>query len=195
MPATTIDVDKRLAPQPVAPRTVLADDTQRIPIGQQLIDAGLIRQDQLDTALRHQESSQQSANSDGSFAAPTKRLGEIVAELGLVDESNLLPLLGEQLGVAGVRLREGLIDPNAVRMIPREHAERLLALPLMRVRDELTVAMADPHDIAAIDTLARISGCRIRPVFTLAVGINRLLPRCYEEDFSVDSVTAWVGIV
>lgn len=190
MPATTIDVDKRLAPQPVAPRTVLADDTQRIPIGQQLIDAGLIRQDQLDTALRHQESSQQSANSDGSFAAPTKRLGEIVAELGLVDESNLLPLLGEQLGVAGVRLREGLIDPNAVRMIPREHAERLLALPLMRVRDELTVAMADPHDIAAIDTLARISGCRIRPVFTLAVGINRLLPRCYEEDFSVDSVTA-----
>lgn len=190
MPATTIDVDNRLAPQPVAPRTVLADDTQRIPIGQQLIDAGLIRQDQLDTALRHQESSQQSANSDGSFAAPTKRLGEIVAELGLVDESNLLPLLGEQLGVAGVRLREGLIDPNAVRMIPREHAERLLALPLMRVRDELTVAMADPHDIAAIDTLARISGCRIRPVFTLAVGINRLLPRCYEEDFSVDSVTA-----
>lgn len=190
MPTTTIDVDNRLAPQPVAPRTVLADDTQRIPIGQRLIDAGLIRQDQLDTALRHQESSQQSADSDGSFAAPTKRLGEIVAELGLVDESNLLPLLGEQLGVAGVRLREGLIDPNAVRMIPREYAERLLALPLMRVRDELTVAMADPHDIAAIDTLARISGCRIRPVFTLAVGINRLLPRCYEEDFSVDSVTA-----
>lgn len=190
MPTTTIDVDNRLAPRPVAPGNVPTDNTQRIPIGQRLIDAGLIRQDQLDTALSHQAASQQSADSDGSLAPPTKRLGEIVAELGLVDESDLLPLLGEQLGVEGVRLREGLIDPNAVRMIPREHAERLLALPLMRVRDELTVAMADPHDIAAIDTLARISGCRIRPVFTLAVGINRLLPRCYEEDFSVDSVTA-----
>ena len=60
----------------------------------------------------------------------------------------------------------------------------------MRVRDELTVAMADPHDLASIDTLARLSGCRIRPVFTLASGIDRLLPRCYEDDFTVDSVTA-----
>ena len=61
----------------------------------------------------------------------------------------------------------------------------------MRVRDELTVAMADPHDLA-VDRYAgsRLSGCRIRPVFTLASGIDRLLPRCYEDDFAVDSVTA-----
>ncbi len=108
----------------------------------------------------------------------------------MVNEADLLPLLGEQLGVEGVRLREGLIDPLAVRLIPREYAERLHVLPLMRVRNELTVAMADPQDLAAIDTLARLSGCRIRPVFTLESGIERLLPRCYEEDFAVDSVTA-----
>ncbi|MGI9473859.1 MAG: GspE/PulE family protein [Rubripirellula sp.] len=192
MLTTTIDVDNRLAPRPVTPRAVDVQSQQQIPLGQRLIEAGLIRQDQLDTALSHQaaESQRAAQNEDGDKTPPTKKLGEIVAELGLVDEGDLLPLLGEQLGVEGVRLREGLIDPIAVRSIPREHAEQLLALPLMRVRDELTVAMADPHDLAAIDTLARLSGCRIRPVFTLAVGINRLLPRCYEEDFSVDSVTA-----
>lgn len=168
----------------------------QVPLGQRLIEAGLIHEDQLDSALSHQASESQkpssgdTAGEEQPMPRRNKRLGEIVAELGLVDEGNLLPLLGEQLGVEGVRLREGLIDPLAVRLVPRHHAEQFQAIPLMHVRDELTVAMADPHDLSAIDTLARVSGCRIRPVFTLAAGIERLLPRCYEDDFSVDSVTA-----
>ena len=188
---------------PVAQPVVVMPSRRRkqirqVPLGQRLIEAGLIREDQLDSALSHQaaetERSQsvrsEAGDAGGGTRRRTKRLGEVVAELGLVSEADLLPLLGEQLGVEGVRLREGLIDPSAVRLIPRETAERLHALPLMRVRDELTVAMADPHDLSAVDKLARISGCRIRPVFTLASGIERLLPRCYEDDFSVDSVTA-----
>jgi type II secretory ATPase GspE/PulE/Tfp pilus assembly ATPase PilB-like protein len=159
-----------------------------------LIEAGLLREDQLDSALSHQQAQAAGSisqnTSSGMAPKRTKRLGEVVAELGLVDEGNLLPLLGEQLGVEGVRLREGLIDPNAVRLVPRDYAERLHAIPLMRVRDELSVAMSDPHDLAAIDALSRVSGCRIRPIFTLASGIERLLPRVYEEDFTVDSVTA-----
>ncbi len=188
-----IDCDTQLAPQVVVPPPVSKPTKSQVPLGQRLIEAGLIREDQLDSALSHQASE---SETDGDKAAKgkkqsrTKRLGEVVAELGLVGEGELLPLLGEQLGVEGVRLREGLIDPNAVRLIPRSDAQRLRALPLMRVRDELTVAMADPHDLASIDALSRISGCRIRPVFTLASGIERLLPRCYEDNFTVDSVTA-----
>lgn len=172
---------------------------QRIPLGQRLVEAGLLLEDQLATALSHQETESERARAllsrkagvTGSAAkVPAKPLGEVVTELGLVEEADLLPLLGKQLGVEGVRLREGLIDPKAIRLIPREHAERMNVLPLMRVRDELTVAMADPHDISAIDQLSGICGLRIRPVFTLASGIERLLPRCYEADFSVDSVTA-----
>ena len=190
-----IDLDASLAAQPIVPSAKSCSAHAEVPLGQRLIDAGLLRDDQLDSALSHQAAESKRAGDDDadgkqSKRVQTKRLGEVVAELGLVDEGDLLPLLGEQLGVEGVRLREGLIDPVAVRMIPREYAERLRALPLMRVRDELTVAMADPHDLAAVDALARVSGCRIRPVFTLASGISRLLPRCYEDDFSVDSVTA-----
>ncbi|MDV6033533.1 MAG: type II secretion system protein GspE [Phycisphaera sp. RhM] len=171
-----------------------------VPLGSRLIEAGLIREDQLETALAHQASeedrlqalaAQEGTESIGRVKRKHfKRLGEVVAELGLVDEASLLPMLGEQLGVEGVKLREGLIDPIAVTLIPREEAERYRVLPLMRVRDELTVAMADPQDLAAIDALSDISGCRIRPVLTLASGIERLLPRCYEDDFAVDSVTA-----
>lgn len=196
-----IDADDQVKPVFVVPSDRdPATETAKVQLGQRLVGAGLIREDQLETALEHQRaeedrlralSQQQGTASQGrTKRIHFKRLGEIVAELGLVDEADLLPLLGEQLGVEGVRLREGLIDPNAVRLIPRDYAERLKVLPLMRIRDELTVAMADPQDLAAIDTISRLSGCRIRPVFTLVAGIERLLPRCYEEDFTVDSVTA-----
>ncbi|QDT10010.1 GspE/PulE family protein [Planctomycetes bacterium K23_9] len=192
-----IDTDDQTIPKIVMPVHEVSVDDQTTQLGQRLVEAGLIRVEQLETALAHQAAEEDRLRSlerqsgDGRRKVQNiKRLGEVVAELGLVDESDLLPLLGEQLGVDGVRLREGLIDPNAVQLVPREYAERFRILPLMRVRGELTVAMADPQDLAAIDTLARVSGCRIRPVFTLATGIDRLLPRCYEEDFSVDSVTA-----
>lgn len=148
-------------------------------LGERLTEAGLLTPAELDNALAHQRSSR-----------VNKPLGEVITELGLVDEANLIPLLGEQLGVPGVRLREGLIDPAAIALLPRLEAERWQVLPLMRVRDELTVAMADPKDLTTIDALHRATGLRIRPVFTLASGIERLLPRCYEDDFSVDSVTA-----
>lgn len=181
--ATTIDTPRVVVPEYQHKRGT------NVRIGQRLLDAGLIREEELETALEHQQ------NQIADPAKGTrKRLGEIIAELGLVEESFLVPLLGEQLGVPGVRLREGLIDPRAVGLIPREYAERAKALPLMRVRDELTVAMSDPNDLTAIDTLARISGCRIRPVFALQTSISRLLPRCYEEDFAVDSVTADVDV-
>jgi type IV pilus assembly protein PilB len=185
-----IDYDANLAPQLVMPQTVKKVGRVQVPLGQRLIEAGLLREDQLDSALSHQAAESSRGSSGEVKPLRTKRLGEVVSELGLVDEGSLLPMLGEQLGVEGVRLREGLIDPKAVQLIPREYADRLHAIPLMRVRDELTVAMSDPHDLAAIDTLSRVSGCRIKPVFTLASGIERLLPRVYEEDFTVDSVTA-----
>jgi len=165
------------------------------PLGERLIAAGLLTAEQLDNALDHQRLTCRKKHngpgtSDPASPSRVKPLGEVVTELGLVDESDLIPLLGEQLGVPGVRLREGLIDPLAIRLIPRIEAERWCVLPLMKVRDELTIAMADPRDLATIDAIGQLTGLRIRPVLTLASAIERLLPRCYEDDFSVDSVTA-----
>lgn len=170
------------------------------PLGERLIAAGLLTPEQLENALAHQRGAARKNHADESSggASPpransrsqSKPLGEVVTELGLVDETQLIPLLGEQLGVPGVRLREGLIDPQAIKLVPRADAERWRVLPLMKVRDELTIAMADPRDLATIDAVHQLTGLRIRPVLTLASAIERLLPRCYEDDFSVDSVTA-----
>src|SRR5215211_4763498 len=94
-------------PVPPAPSTFVG----RGPLGEQLVEAGLIERAQLETALSRQSESGQ-------------RLGETLLELGFVAEDELLPFIEFQTGVPAVRLREGLLDPMAVRLLPRAFAER-----------------------------------------------------------------------
>lgn len=148
-----------------------------LPLGDRLVRAGLLTAEDLDSALNEQSSRQ-------------TRLGETLIDLGFVSEEELLPLMGQHLGVVSVRLREGLIDPEVVRLIPRSLAESSNALALFCVRETLTVAMAEPQDLTLVDELERVTGLRVNPVFALRESIVKLIPRCYEEDFSVDAVTA-----
>ena len=117
-------------------------------------------------------------------------MGETLLDMGLVTEDELLPFIESQLGVPAVRLREGLLDPHAVRLLPRPFAERLGVIALFRVRDELTVVTDDPLDLEKIDRIERTTGLTVRPVFGFKVAIERMMRRAYEDDFHVDAVTA-----
>jgi type IV pilus assembly protein PilB len=150
-------------------------------LGERLVQEGLVSESNLQLALQEQD-------------RRGLRLGEALHELGLVDENRLLPLLAEQLGVQPVRLRDGLVDPETVRLIPHAVALELCALVLFKVHDEVTLAMADPGDLDAIDRVARLTGLRIRPVLALRSNLQKMITRCYEDDFSVDEMTADVDV-
>ncbi|MBX3422471.1 MAG: Flp pilus assembly complex ATPase component TadA [Pirellulaceae bacterium] len=145
-------------------------------LGERLINEGIISQEDLESAL-----SQQSHG---------KRLGETLVALGLIDEVDLLPFLAEQLGVPHALLRDGLIDPLAARLVPRELAEACACLALFRVNKTLTVALADPQDLDVIDRLESATGLRVRPALALRSAIELLIPRVYGEGFQADTVTA-----
>ena len=147
------------------------------PLGQQLIGADLITADDLDNALKFQ-------------AKRGQRLGEVLLEMGVANEEQLLPHIAAQLSTPAVRLREGLIDPAVVRCVPRQLAEKLGVLAMFRVRDTLTIAMDDPLNLDLVDQVERSSGLRVRAVFAFRASIDRMLRRCYEDDFQVDAVTA-----
>jgi type IV pilus assembly protein PilB len=171
--------DKQLAP-PKVPEEVSspkAIQTLRGPLGQRLLSADLIDAGELEAALSHQVEKGQ-------------KLGEALLELGFANEEQLLPFMESQLGIVGVRLREGLLDPVAVKLIPRPLAEKLNALALFRVRDTLVVATEDPQDLDMIDQIEHLTGLTVRPVFAFSVSIQRMQRRAYEEDFRVDAVTA-----
>jgi len=142
------------------------------PLGENLVQAGLLTTGDLEAALT-QHSSRQS------------QLGETLLEMGFVEEDTLLLFLGQQLAVPSVRLRSGLVDPNIVRKIPRSKADAFSVLALFCVRGRLTVAMAEPNNLRQLDELERITGMPIRPVLAMRSAIDRMLPHCYEENFSV----------
>ena len=165
------------------PRFPAADTKPRKsapPLGEQLIAAGVLTEDQLNSALGRQQST-------------NARLGEVLVEMGFVDETTILPFLEKQLGVQGVRLRDGMVDPEVVKLIPKPLAESLGVLALFRVHGMLTVAMAEPKNLQQRDELARITELRIRPLFALPVDIARMIERCYRDGFAVDSITADLG--
>lgn len=148
-----------------------------VPLGEQLVRAGILTEQELESALSEQPKKQ-------------LRLGEVLLEMGFVKEEELLPFLGNQFAVPAVRLREGLIDPRIVDRIPRPIAEKSTALALFAVGDTLTVCMSEPQNLDRIDDLERVSGLKIRPVFGLESSIQAMIPRAYENDFGVDAVTA-----
>ncbi len=146
-------------------------------LGEQLVNAGLISAEELSVALGKQKDK-------------NARLGEVLVELGFIEDTELMPFLERRLQTKGVRLRDGMVDPEIVNKIPRVVAESLIALPLFQVHGTLTVAMTEPRNLQQRDELARITGLRIRPVFGLQMDIIRMIERCYRDDFSVDAVTA-----
>lgn len=148
-----------------------------LPLGQRLIAAGLLDHDQLQKALALQ----------GNRGL---KLGETLTSLGLVPESQLLPMMGAQLGFPTVRLREGTVDPDVVKIIPRAFAEKHACLALFKIRGTLVTAMAEPQNLEVVDYLQQQTGLEIRPVLAFRSSLERLLVRCYEADFQVDAVTA-----
>ncbi|MAT15554.1 MAG: type II secretion system protein GspE [Planctomyces sp.] len=174
----TPDAAKAAAPSKIKTHEPLWDVPEAsLPLGARLVRAGLLNEEDLERALERQEKE-------------NARLGEILTRMGLVEEEEILPFLNQQLGVPSVRLREGIVDPKVVQLIPRGHAESLKAVALFRVRKDLFVAMAEPQNLRQVDEIERITGLNVKPVIALKSSIERLIPRCYEKDFQVDHVTA-----
>ena len=151
----------------------------RRPIGQILIAQGVISEDQLRIALLEQMKSNQP-------------VGKLLVALGFVSEATLRDALGESLGHKPVDLSNSIIDADALRLVPRDLAKRhlLLALSYSQNEQRLTVAIADPNDIVALDKLRTL----IHPdlaIETLIAGeseIARAIDQYYGHELSIDGI-------
>lgn len=148
-----------------------------LPLGELLVRTGSLTPEELEAAL-------------AQHTLKNAQLGETLLELGFVDEETLLQHLGQQTGLPAIRLRDGTIDPTVVKLVPRNKAEALCAIALFKVRGTLTVAFAEPSNLTHLDELERLTGLQVRPVLALRSAIEKMLPRCYENTFAVDAVTA-----
>jgi type IV pilus assembly protein PilB len=146
-------------------------------LGEQLVADGVISAEQLAEALAKQQST-------------GRRLGISLMETGAISSSVLVNALSAKLGVKGCVLRHGLIDPKVAKCIPKEEAERLKALPLFKVRDQLTVAMVEPQSVPTLDRLAHLTGCQIRPVLALEDNLDEYQKKYLAAPVTVDAFLA-----
>jgi general secretion pathway protein E/type IV pilus assembly protein PilB len=144
-PATsTRMVKKHLEPIMAAKRALL---------GEQLIDSGIITQDQLNIALKEK-------------AKTGLMLGEQLVKLGFVSSSFLQSFLAEASGVEQFDQVKTMVDPETVSRVPKDIAVRLQILPVTHDEKTVVVAMADPHDVIAQDKVRQYfpRGAVIKPL-------------------------------
>jgi type IV pilus assembly protein PilB len=152
----------------------LSGPPNKIRIGDSLVAQGVITPEDLSRALALQKSS-------GAM------LGEILVEQGILPAASLIESLSRTLGVRGCVLRHGLIDAALFPLIGEAEAEALSVLPMFRVRDTLTVAMADPQSLPKIDRLRQLTGLKIRPVLALGSNIREFISKYKGGNVSVNS--------
>src|SRR5437867_1568030 len=124
---------------------------QKMRLGERLIAAGVLNQAHLELALREQKRR-------GGL------IGQILVDLGFVSAEVISDFVATEAEAKVVNLHRISIDPAVLRLIPLETAKRFRALPLSRKDYSLTVALADPLNVVAIDTLQQITGCSIEVV-------------------------------
>jgi len=143
-------------------------------LGQLLVEQGLVSEADLLRALEAQ-------NKDN------KRLGEVLIDMGILSPKAMLSALAKQLKVKCCHLRHGLIDPAVARLVDREQAARLRVLPLFKVGNTLTVAMAEPQSLPSVDLLSAVTGCQINPVLALESNIAEFQEKYLGEEVDIDS--------
>ena len=143
-------------------------------MGEALVEQGVLSQEQLESALEQQK-------------ITGLMLGEMLVEQGMISAGALVQTLARWLNIPGCQLRHGLIDPALMQLIDEEEARRLKVVPMFKVHDVLTVAMAEPQSLPTIDRLRQLTRCRIRPVFALELNIVEYLTKYAGGDVDVDA--------
>jgi type IV pilus assembly protein PilB len=118
------------------------------------------------------------------------RLGYNLVKLGLVSEEVLTAALSRQYGVPAVNLSSIEIDDSVVRLIPREVAQRYCVLPISRIGTTLTLAMADPTNVYAMDDIKFVTGFTIEPVVASEVSVMKAIDRSYGSVRGLELVTS-----
>ncbi|MDA8079011.1 MAG: type IV-A pilus assembly ATPase PilB [Nitrospiraceae bacterium] len=122
-----------------------------VKLGQLLIASSIISEEQLKQALNLQKK-------EGG------RLGTNLVKLGFITEDKLVAFLSKQYGVPAITLSEYKIDNPVLKLIPADMAKKYLIMPITRVGATLTVAMADPSNVFAIDDVKFMTGYNVEVV-------------------------------
>jgi type IV pilus assembly protein PilB len=146
-------------------------------LGQILIDLGYLNEDQLWDVLEEQKQS------------PGEIIGQVAIRMGMVTDAQVTEALAEQWGMPIVNLTETTVSPKALELVPMTMAELYKVMPISLKDDVLTVAMADPQNVGALDDLRNFLGVEVRGAVSNLKDVEAAVARYYaDKEESIESV-------
>ena len=109
-------------------------------------------------------------------------LGYALAKMGAISDEEITSFLSQKYHVQSVNLAEYDIDPEVVKLVSRDVAERHRVIPISRAGSSLIVAMADPSNLHAIDDIKFLTNYNVEPVVASENAILSTLERYYQSD-------------
>lgn len=135
-------------------------------IGDLLVEQGIINRQQLDKAVMHQKET-------GGL------LGEILIKFGYALEEDVAHALTSQYGFPYLPLSNYEIDDEILSSIPLITCEKFCLIPIDRIGESLTLAMANPLNIQAIEEAERVSGCSVQTFVSTATEVRLAIKKYY----------------
>ncbi len=137
-------------------------------LGEILVREGLITHEQLRKALLEQKNS-------------GMRLGYTLVKLGFIEETEVSKMLARQYRMPAVDLSRFEVDAKILKLIPPDIASKHTVLPLKREGRTLTVAIADPNNVTAIEDIKFITRCDVFPVIAGEYTLRNAIERYYQQ--------------
>ena len=141
-------------------------------LGELLTKASLITQDQLKEALRVQKET-------------GGKLGETLIKLNFVSEEDITECLSQQFGVPSINLAHFEIDPSVIKLIPADVARKYNILPVNKTGATITIAMADPTNVFAMDDIKFMTGYNVEPVVASETAVTEAITKYYGKSAPV----------
>jgi type IV pilus assembly protein PilB len=141
-------------------------------LGDRLVAEKLISTDQLQKALAEQKGS-------------AEKLGTILVRLNFITEDSLVSFLSKQYAIPAITVAQVDPDPDVLKLVPEQIAKKHGVLPIKRMGNTLTLAMADPTNVFALDDVGFMTGLQIQPVVASEAAIRKAFERLYETGANV----------
>ncbi|OVE73780.1 hypothetical protein BVX93_00855 [bacterium B13(2017)] len=144
-------------------------------LGKILLEKGLITEIQLKDAEEERKNK-------------GEKLSKILVQKGFIDERKLMGALGEHLGIPPIDLSKLKLDPEVVELVPQNVCEFYCMIPVAKIGNALSVAMADPLNVFAIDDIKLMTGMEIVPTIATETEIIEVLKNYYTSKSGMTEV-------
>lgn len=136
----------------------------------------------LETGMATPEQIQKARKARGS------NIAEALTETGVLTQQQYIEVMEFYLGIPHVNLDSYQLKPEVLRLVDADLVKRYLAIPLEKVGDRLTIAMADPRNVVAIDDIAMATGCRVIPAIAAKSELERVIRQHFTMRESMERV-------